>query len=129
LELNIGKNPAAGLLAARRGHTARTGASPDRRRPGPIARADGPGRLSSSQLELLRAEASRLQRCLAELDEQALAQLQAQAQQMGKEVRAMCADGLREDAQQLAITHAQDAGQRAGTAGAAALRQRRASPA
>jgi hypothetical protein len=32
--------------------------------------------------------------------------LQAQARQMGDEVRAMCTDGLRDDAQNLALTHA-----------------------
>lgn len=62
--------------------------------------------LSSSQLDLLRAEAARLQACVARLDDKALAQLQAEAEQMGAEVQAMCKDGLREDAQQLALTHA-----------------------
>lgn len=62
--------------------------------------------LSSSQLELLRAEAAKLQACVAKLDDKAIARLQADAQQMAAEVEAMCKDGLREDAQQLALTHA-----------------------
>ncbi len=62
--------------------------------------------LSSSQLELLRAEAVQLQACMAKLDPKAMSQLQEEATQMGKEVQAMCKDGLREDAQQLALTHA-----------------------
>ena len=66
----------------------------------------GQAALHPSQLELLRAEAQRLQTCFAQLDPKAMEKLQAQARQMGDEVRAMCTDGLREDAQNLALTHA-----------------------
>ncbi len=55
------------------------------------------------QLDFLRREAERLQACFTKIDPRAREILQVQGQQMAGEVRALCAKGLREEAQTLAL--------------------------
>lgn len=55
------------------------------------------------QLDFLRREAERLQVCFAKIDPQARETLQRQAQQMSGQVRALCTEGLRAEAQTQAI--------------------------
>ncbi len=64
-----------------------------------------------SQLQTLQAEAMAMQECLQGIDPGALQAMQREGEAVGREIRALCADGRRDAAQDRAMDYAARVGE------------------